>query len=313
MKRFIHEYLLENWSLKATAILLALILWLFVRGEPGIERVVTVPLEVQVPRHMEITNDRMTSVEVTMRGAAFSSMWLSQPLPTCIIDLQGAKEGEHVITLTPDNVKIPRGSGIEVLQVNPVRVELHLEHTISKEVPVVVPVSGELLPNFEVYSKLVKPAALILTGPRSKVESVREVTTEPVSISGRKQSGRFYVGLNIKGKSLRASLGSPVQVDIQVGPRRELHTIGKVPVSVDAEIYTTTPGQVAVQVLAPAEIGNDLSSTDFQVSLSTQKLDEIKLPARITPEVTLLRPADGAIVIKGVQPSEVLVRKARKK
>ena len=29
MKRFIQEYLLENWSLKATAILLALILWLF--------------------------------------------------------------------------------------------------------------------------------------------------------------------------------------------------------------------------------------------------------------------------------------------
>jgi len=313
MKRFIQEYLLENWSLKATAILLALILWLFVRGEPGIERVVTVPLEVQVPRHMEITNDRLTSVEVTLRGAAFSSIWLSQPLPTCIIDLQGAKEGEHVITLTPDNVKTPRGSGIEVLQVNPVRVELHLEHTISKEVPVVVPISGEPLPNFEVYGKLVKPAMLIVTGPRSKVESIREVATEPVSISGRNQSSRFYVGLNLKGKSVRASLGSPVQVDIQVGPRRELHTIAKVPVSFDTEDYTAIPSQVAVQVLAPAEIANDLSPADFHVSLASQKLNDIKLPARITPEVTLLRPADAAIIVRGVQPSEVVVHKARKK
>jgi len=93
MKRFFQELLLENWSLKLTAVLLSLILWLFVRGEPGPERVVAVPLEVLLPRQMEITNQRPTSVEVTMRGAAFSNMLFSQPLPTCIIDLQDAKEG----------------------------------------------------------------------------------------------------------------------------------------------------------------------------------------------------------------------------
>jgi YbbR domain-containing protein len=158
MKRLIQEYLLENWSLKLTAILLSLILWLFVRGEPGPERVVAVPLEVQVPRHMEIINERPTSIEVTMRGAAFSNMWFSQPLPTCIIDLQGSQEGEHTINLTPDNVKIPKGSGIEILQVNPARVTLVLEKTISKEVPLSVPVRGEPARGFEIYGRSSKPA-----------------------------------------------------------------------------------------------------------------------------------------------------------
>ena len=50
-----------------------------------------------------------TSVEVTMRGAAFSTMWFSQPLPACVVDLQGPEEGEHVVALTPDNVRIPKG------------------------------------------------------------------------------------------------------------------------------------------------------------------------------------------------------------
>src|SRR5512143_3534125 len=142
MKRFIAEYVLENWSLKMTALLLSLVLWMFVRGEPGPERVVAVPLEVQLSRNMEITNQRPTSVEVTMRGAAFSNMLFNQPLPTCIIDLQGLKQGRHVITLNTENIRIPKGSGIEVLQVNPARVTVVLEQTVSKEVPITIPIRG---------------------------------------------------------------------------------------------------------------------------------------------------------------------------
>ena len=62
MKRFFKEYFLENWTLKATALLLALILWLFVRGEPGAERVVAIPLEVRISHQMEITNERPATI-----------------------------------------------------------------------------------------------------------------------------------------------------------------------------------------------------------------------------------------------------------
>ena len=144
MKRFAKEYLLENWTLKATSLLLALILWLFVRGEPGgPERVVSVPLEVQLPRLMEITNERPNTVEVTLRGAM--NTWFNQPLPTCVVDLQGYGEGRHVIPLTPETVRTAKGSGIEVMQVTPARVTLVLERTISREVPITVPVAGSLL------------------------------------------------------------------------------------------------------------------------------------------------------------------------
>jgi YbbR domain-containing protein len=220
MKRFIKEFILENWSLKAAAVLLALVLWLFVRGESGPERVVAIPLEVQIPHHMEITNERPTSVEVTMRGAAFSNMWFGQPLPTCIIDLQGSKEGEHVIALTPENVKTPKGSGIEILQVNPARVTLVLEQTISKEVSIVVPVRGDPAHGFDVYTRASNPATIIITGPHSHIEPVREIWTEAVSIAGQKQPVRFFVALNIKDKAIRTPLNDPVQVDIQIGPHR---------------------------------------------------------------------------------------------
>jgi hypothetical protein len=313
MKRFIKEYVLENWSLKATAVLLSLIIWLFVRGEPGPERVVSVPLEVQVPRQMEITHERPTSVEVTMRGAAFSSMWFSQPLPTCVVDLQRANEGEHVITLTPENVKTSKGSGIEVLQVNPARVTLVLEQTVSKEVPIVVPVRGEPASGFDVYGRFSKPPTIVITGPRSRIEPVREIPAEAVSISGQKQPVRFFVALNIKDNAIRTPLNNPVQVDIQIGPRRKLFTVAQVPVVTDDPTYMISPKQIAVQVLAPADSAAELAPADFRAFVSTKNLNAAP-PVKTKPQVGIVNnKLSGDVIIKDVYPSEVVIRRSGKK
>jgi YbbR domain-containing protein len=221
MKRFIKEYLLENWNLKTTALLLALILWLFVRGEPGSERVVTIPLEVQVPSQMEIVSERLATIEVTMRGTTLSTEWFNTPLPTCVIDLQRAQEGEHVVILTPDNVRIPKGSRIEILQVNPTRVVLVLERTVSKEVPIIVPLRGKLPGGLEMYNKSQNPTSLIVTGPRSRIEALAEVTTDAISLSEQNQSARFLLNLKLKNSAIRTSWINPVQVDIEIGPRQQ--------------------------------------------------------------------------------------------
>jgi YbbR domain-containing protein len=308
MKRFIKEILLKNWSLKATALLLSLILWLFVRGESGPERVVAIPLEVQLPRHMEIINERPTTVEVTMRGAVLSNMWFSQPLPNCIIDLQGNKEGDHVITLNPENVRVPKGSGIEVLQVNPTRVVIILQQTISKEVPIAVPTRGEPAHGFEIYGKLTKPPSVVITGPRSHIEPVAIAPTEPVSISGQKQPSRFFANLNLKDNFIRTSLSSPIQVDVQIGPRRRFFTIPKVPVSIDNPAYMTSPRQISIQVKAPVNMIESISPSDFKVTVDAKTPNGADLPIRVKPEIRFARNWNGLVSIEEVQPPEVTVR-----
>jgi YbbR domain-containing protein len=311
MKRFIKEILLENWSLKATAVLLALILWLFVRGEPGPERVLSVALEVQLPRLMEITNERPKTVEVTMRGAAFSNMLFSQPVPNCIVDLQKAFEGEHVVTLSPDNVRFPKGSGIEVLQITPARIDIVLQKTISKEVPVIVPVRGTPAQGFEIYSKQIKPSSLIISGPRSHIESVWEISTDAVSIYDQKQSGRFFVGLNLRDNFVRTSLSNPVvQVDVMIGPRRKLYTIPDIPVLIDNPAYTTTPKQISILVEAPSDLPQSPSPADFRVTIETGHLNKSDFPARMKPEIQIGKNLNGVLLIKELMPAEVTVRPA---
>jgi YbbR domain-containing protein len=314
MKRFVQEYLLENWNLKITAVLLSLILWLFVRGEPAQEKFISgVPIEVRVPAHMEITEERPTSVDVTMIAATFSDMLLGQPHPACLIDLQEAKEGEHTISLTVENIKMPRGSGIEIVKVNPSRVTLVLERTLSKEVPIVVPVRGDPSRGYEIYGRSSKPSTVVITGPRSHINPVTEISTETVSIADLKQPSRFFVGLNLKDKTLRTSISNPIQVDIEVGPRRKVATIEDVPVAIDDPAYATAPKNVTVQVFAPVDSIPDLEPSDFSASVSAAGLDPSKIPVRVKPQVRIVSSLHGAMVIKDVTPPEVTIVRRKQK
>jgi hypothetical protein len=307
MKRVIKEYLLENWSLKATALLLALILWLFIQGEPGQQRGLAVPLEVLVPRNMEITNERPTSAEITYRGPAFSNIGSA----TCIIDLKSAKEGKHLVSLTSDNVRMPKGLGIEILQINPARVTLVLEQTVSKEIPIVPSIRGEPAQGIEIYGRYPDPATVIITGPRSRVEPVREVATETISITGKGKSSQFFVNLNLHDDAIRSSVIVPIQVSIQMGPRRKLHTIQHVPVAVDDAAYIIEPRQISIQILASPELIGELAPADFLATVSTKALEASSLPARIKPSVRLLRNANGSVMIRNVYPSEVFVQRKK--
>ncbi len=105
----IKDMILENWHLKLMAILLAGILWLFIQGEPGTVTTVTAPVQVQVPGGMEISRGLPSTVQVIIRGTVGDL--------TCNINLQNTQEGETRVTLTRDNIRSPKGLGIEVIEV----------------------------------------------------------------------------------------------------------------------------------------------------------------------------------------------------
>jgi len=309
MKRFFKEYFLENWTLKATALLLALILWLFVRGEPGAERVVAIPLEVRVSHQMEITNERPTTIEVTMRGAQFSNMFVEKALPICIVDLQGVAEGKHSVTLTQDNIKIPRGSGIRVVEVNPARITIELERMVSREVPILAPILQSPPRGFEVYGKILKPSSVVISGPRAQIASIKSLHTDPISLNGQKQFARFFVSLDIKNQMVRTSLNNPVQVDILIGPTRSVLTITKVPVTVDSIDYGVTPKQIAIQILAPPNMTEKIGAENFSATITTNAMDSATLPVTTKPVVRILDDLNGAISIKELRPPEVVVHR----
>ncbi|MDR1728651.1 MAG: hypothetical protein LBT74_12130 [Acidobacteriota bacterium] len=313
MKRFLRKLFLDNWLLKATSLLLAIVLWLFVHGGAQPERVVAVPLEVRVPRQMEIVSNRPPNVEVTLRGAMVSGSWLNQPLTSCVVDLQNAPEGEHIITLTQSNIKMSQGAGVEILQINPAHLTIILEPTVSKEVPIGTPVEDGPPSGYELYSKYPRPASVIITGARSRIAPISEVETMPLSLAEQREPGRFFVNLNLPDPSIRTSVSAenPVQVQVNVGRTRRLHTVEDIPVTVDGDGYVASPKQIAVQILAPPEFLDRATVANFRATVRSGAFDAAKLPAKAKPLVQILNDTSGAAVIKAIQPPEIQIQKKR--
>ncbi len=308
----VQELLLENWGLKLTAIFLAFVLWLMVHGDPNAERVLSVPLEIRVPRNMEITSERPSMVDVTVRGTS-TNMWFAQTLPTYIIDMQSFNEGDHVVQLSPANVRFPRASGLEAMSVRPARLTLVLERTISKEVPIRVVSRGEPETGFDIYGISVSPPTALLSGPRSSIENIKEATTEPVSTAGRRESLRVYANLDIKDDAVHSTPAGPFEVMVQLGPHRRLQRVSGIVVQPDEPGLKCSPRTVTVHVLVPVSSEKSLTPADFNATVAAAGSDAAAKNLRLRVDVRLKSPSDPAIMVKGVLPAEVAVEKSDRK
>jgi hypothetical protein len=309
--RLIKELLLENWGLKLTAIFLAFFLWLVVRGDPSAERIISVSLEIRLPRNMEITSDRPNTVDVTVRGA-FTNLWFSPSIPTYVVDLQSFDEGEHVVLLSPQNVRFPRASGLEPIAVRPARLKVRMERTTIKEVPIRVATRGEPGPGIDIYEISARPPTAILSGPRSSIERIREVSTEAVTLTAQRQSIRRFLNLDIRDDAVHSTPAGPVEVNIQLGPHRRLEKIGRIPVTVDDKIFIVNPRWITVSALIPITYDKAPAASDFLATVAIPNLGSSQTVVKLKPQVRLKNQTDPPIVVKEVQPAEVEVRRVKK-
>jgi YbbR domain-containing protein len=303
------DLFLENWGVKLTALFLAFILWLMVHGDPGTERNIMVPLEIRIPPHMVIVNDdRPGSVEVTIRGPLAGGF--GQPSLLCVVDLTSAPEGERLVPLSSENIQT-RTTGLEILTVRPTRIRLVLELEISKEV-VIEPKFGTPEAGFEVYDVRVSPSSALIKGPHSRLDRIKSVATEVVSLQGLKESIRRLVNLNIKDSLVHSSPAEQVEVEIEIGPRRSVQTISPVPVLPDDASVIVRPSRVTLRILVPTTFGRSLTPADFSATVAVRDLNPALDSERVKPVVTFTNPLDPAIRIKEIVPAQVTVQRMGK-
>jgi hypothetical protein len=299
--RFIRELLVRNWWLKFAGLLLAYVLWLLVRSGEG-ERIITVPLVVQIPRNMVIVNEHPVTVEASVLGVP--NLAGSLPEMTYSLNLQDAGEGELTVPLTPQGIRTSPASGITVVHVSPARLSLLLERVISKDVPVKVAVHGVPAEGFEVYNVASQPDIVHVIGPRSDIHSLKEVTTVPLSIAGRRSSLQQSISLDLKRDDIHTS---PVTVEIavRIGARRVELTLRIPVVVIGEEGLTPDPRFVSVSLLVPTTFKGRLTAEDLTATASVP--GEGPLPGRVAvkPEVKFRKDLGADIEIKRVNPEEI--------
>ncbi len=170
----------------ALALVLACLLWYtqaLERRERISERQLDAPLTfVNVPPELVITSDVPRSVLLRVRGPLSRLRQLEPSQTGVVIDLRGAGEGQRDFAIEGRNVVVPEG--IEVLAVSPSQLGVSLERVIQRRLPVRAKVVGDPATGYVLGSVLVNPPTVRVSGPRTQLDALQAVVTEPVSVEG---------------------------------------------------------------------------------------------------------------------------------
>jgi YbbR domain-containing protein len=299
--------LLQNLPLKMASLGLAVLLWFVIAGEKTSEMGLQVPVELQnFPRDLELTGDPVDTVEVRLRASPGVMQQLGPAEISAQIDLAGSSEGERIVHLTADAIRVP--FGVTVVRITPAILNLNFERTLQKVVPVRPRILGRPAPGYEVAEVVSEPAEVRIAGPKSRVMEVESAFTEALSVERAETAVVDELNIGLEDPVLRIQ-GSPrVRVTARVREAQEKRRFGPLAVSVRGAAASVQPPAVSVVVAGPAAAVKRLKAADLRPFVEAPGRAEGL--ARVAVEIA---PGNTGVSVLEVDPSEVALRPAKRK
>ncbi|MDO8737754.1 YbbR-like domain-containing protein [Candidatus Deferrimicrobium sp.] len=169
----------QNLGLKVVALVLAMAAWWFVAGESKVLVSFTIPLEIRnVPKGMTITNKAERQVEVRLSGPSSLLSGMRPSEISAAVDLAAGRAGRQYFTLDDRAVKIP--PGIKVQRIFPSSIEVTLDRTERRTVPVSARIGGGTAVRRRVAKVEIDPPSVEVEALPEEFSRIRSVYTEEI-------------------------------------------------------------------------------------------------------------------------------------
>ncbi len=284
--------LLENKWLKLLSIVLAVLLFIFSRQPTADVRLNGVPVEFHgVPPGMEIVTDDSPMVTVRLQGPRNVVTSLTSNQIWVTANLTNKEPGARIAHLQPNNVRRP--DHVEVLQISPPNLRLHLERTASRSVRVDAKMDNRLMPGLEIYDIQIIPPFIDIEGPESEVNKVERLNTETVNLAGR--SGPFETFVDVEtSERIRVKTQDSIKLHIEIGEMRERRLITGINVTNDSPRGVMTLsgrpvalGQTSIEIFGPRSLVRSLSAAEVRATVNlsgSPRSGQQSLPAIALPD-----------------------------
>lgn len=292
------NWLTSNLKIKLVSLFLAVVVWLYASGEERVEVSKIIPVRFEAPsKTMKVLDNSLKSVKVTMlvpRNILSSVSSAELSAYHKIKDVNRA--GEYSFLVNRQDFDLPPGN-IQITKIEPEVIKVALDEVVSIKLPVEPNFLGEPGIGYAVDKEniMLDPNAAMIEGPKSKIERMTTVFTEPIDLVGRTRS--FSKKIQLMLDPDLKSVISPLLIDIYVPIKEEFSDVN-VPdlkisvlsspdqsykVELDPSVVTVTlKGPLASfegfdpkTILAYVNIQN-LKEGDYSLPL------ELKLPSRVS-------------------------------
>jgi YbbR domain-containing protein len=209
------ERALDNWPAKIVCIALALLLSMFYRMSTLEERFFSIPLEVRTNGDIVPASNYPRMVKVSLRGETDNIYPILDSDIVAYLDLTPyAKEGEFRVAIRTEL----KGTALDVspleISTDPVELSVRVEHRMAKKVSVTPSFRGYPEAGFEFTGYTLAPQDIEVFGPRSAVEKITDVVTEPIELSGKDST--FAGSVAAVNRNTLVALSGGGKIDYQV-------------------------------------------------------------------------------------------------
>lgn len=183
------RFFTHNIGLKLLSLAIAFVLWLLYSGSRELMTAISVPVQYRnIPTDLEIGPNLVEEVRLIVRGPSpLLSRLAASPVPV-ILDLSHVRRpGLTTFSIHRSNVSLP--TGVELERAIPSQIQIQTETRVTREVAV-IPVFQNIPAGFRVAAWSVVPRVLTLSGPKSRMDSIHHVSTDPIDLQLHGLSGR---------------------------------------------------------------------------------------------------------------------------
>ncbi|HEX6183804.1 MAG TPA: CdaR family protein [Pyrinomonadaceae bacterium] len=268
-RRWLRALLFEDWTLKLLALSITLGLWYGVTTQraPAQMRLRGVQLDFILPEGVDIGNEPVDEVDVTLEGSQGKLAELNARNLVARADLTDLRTGDRVLRLTDRNVLMDLPEGVRIVNLNPRSLALHLEPVVERDVTVEARFEGAPPEGFTRGAVQVSPASVRVRGPQSHVVAVERAFTETISLAGQRETLFLpQVAVDIPDHKV-VPAESTVSVRVEIGEEQAERRFASVPVRGDWG-GTVSPATAAVTVRGPRSLVEALRPEDVRLVIS---------------------------------------------
>ena len=174
------------WS-KVITVLLVFITWLIITAREGEITNTLAPVKFRnLPENYLLTKSYPDGVEVQLKTVSSLIPAPKEGEVAAEVDLSSFKEGSSSIPVRKEDFRLP--PGIIVTRVKPSAVKVTIEKKVHKWLQVKARMTGEVPGKRRLRKIKVEPSAVKVEGPESIMSRLEIIETEPVALSGIRQS-----------------------------------------------------------------------------------------------------------------------------
>jgi YbbR domain-containing protein len=269
---FFYRLFIENISLKILSLLVAFIMFALVKKDTDKEVQIEVPVVLS-----EIDDDQIFVGEVPKYlEARIKGRWSKlikilelKPNPY-LVNLHGIKNGSRYNFSSESIANLTGVSGVQILSFSPSGFQISLEAKVIKRLPVNTVIIGQLPNGYKVdHSNIViSPQEVTIWGARNTLKDLKEISTDPIDISGMDKEFHAEVSLKKPPGQFAFLENEKVKVKIPVMAPVKEFLMKSLPVSIkncrSGMECAAIPEEYNVKLIGPEPVVNKFKKEDME-------------------------------------------------